>query len=67
MVVSGNLESFLKVTSKLKLGTIEDEYTAKLYPSLKPLPDAGNADNSGLAKTGYMLLPVTISVTINSP
>ena len=50
--VSGNLASFLKVTSKLKLGAVEDEYTVKLYPSLKPLSDAGNTDNSGFAKTG---------------
>lgn len=51
-VLNGNLESFLKVTSKLKLGAIEDDYTAKLNPSLKPCPDAGNTDIPGLAKTG---------------
>lgn len=61
-VLDGNLESFLKVTSKLKLGAIEDEYTAKLYPSLKPWSDSGNADNSGLSKTGR--IPVRLYARI---
>lgn len=52
MVMPGNLESFLKVTSKLKLGAVEDEYTTKLYPSLNSQPTAGNTDSPGLVKTG---------------
>lgn len=51
-VLNGNLESFLKVTSKLKLGVVEDEYTAKLYPSLISRPTAGSTDSPGLVKTG---------------
>ncbi|XP_057532334.1 autophagy protein 5 [Amaranthus tricolor] len=61
-VLNGNLESFLKVTSKLKLVTIEDDYTEKLYPSSNLSSDAGNADNPGLAKTGR--IPVRLYVRI---
>ncbi|XP_021745204.1 autophagy protein 5-like isoform X2 [Chenopodium quinoa] len=61
-VLNGNLDSFLKVTSKLKLGAIEDDYTAKLYPSLKSSSDTGNTDNPGLAKTGR--IPVRLYVRI---
>jgi len=50
--VPGNLESFLKVTSKLKLSVVEDEYTPKLYPSLKSRPIAGNTDGPALVQTG---------------
>ncbi|XP_010694973.2 autophagy protein 5 isoform X1 [Beta vulgaris subsp. vulgaris] len=61
-VLNGNLESFLKVTSKLKLGAIDDDYTTKLYPSLKACSDAGNTDNPGLAKTGR--IPVRLYARI---
>ncbi|XP_021742051.1 autophagy protein 5-like isoform X1 [Chenopodium quinoa] len=61
-VLNGNLESFLKVTLKLKLGAIEDDYTAKLYPSLKSSSDTGNTDNPGLATTGR--IPVRLYVRI---
>ena len=46
------------MTSKLKLVTIEDDYTEKLYPSSNLSSDAGNADNPGLAKTGKFCLGV---------
>ncbi|KNA20386.1 hypothetical protein SOVF_052660 isoform A [Spinacia oleracea] len=60
-LINGNLESFLKVTSKLKLGAVDDDYSAKLYPTIKPLSDAGNTDNPG-AKTGR--IPVRLYARI---
>uniref|UniRef100_A0A7C9DSU1 Autophagy protein 5 n=2 Tax=Opuntia streptacantha TaxID=393608 RepID=A0A7C9DSU1_OPUST len=59
-VLNGNLESFLKVTSKLKLSVVEDEYTPKLYPSLKSRPIAGNTDGPALVQTGR--IPIRLYV-----
>ncbi|KAJ8444174.1 hypothetical protein Cgig2_030994 [Carnegiea gigantea] len=59
-VLNGNLESFLKVTSKLKLSVADDEYTPKLYPSLKSRPTAGNTDGPALVKTGR--IPIRLYV-----
>ncbi|KAL8159611.1 hypothetical protein V2J09_001148 [Rumex salicifolius] len=51
-VLNGNSESFLRVSSKLRLGTVEDEYTAKLTLSSVSRHSHGNADVSGSSKTG---------------
>ncbi|KAK9735190.1 hypothetical protein RND81_04G189400 [Saponaria officinalis] len=57
-VLDGNLESFLKVTSKLKLGVVEDKYIH--HPLFKPPSSAGTTDNTDLVKTGR--IPVRLYV-----
>ncbi|GAB4855304.1 autophagy protein 5 [Ancistrocladus abbreviatus] len=62
-VLNGNLEVFLRVSSKLKLGAIEDEFTEKLYLSLKKSKSSiGNAESPGLTKTGR--IPVRLYIRI---
>ncbi|XP_074288977.1 autophagy protein 5-like [Silene latifolia] len=57
-VLDGNLEGFLKVTSNLKLGVVEDKYV--FYPSFKPPSTNGNIDNTNLVKTGK--IPIRLYV-----
>ncbi|GMH07831.1 hypothetical protein Nepgr_009671 [Nepenthes gracilis] len=64
-VLNGSLDVFLRVSSKLKLGALEDEYAAKLNPSLKKSKSCvGNIENSGLNKTGRV--PVRLYIRIVS-
>ncbi|GLT28752.1 hypothetical protein SLA2020_036600 [Shorea laevis] len=59
-VMNGNLEGYLRVSSKLKLGTIDDEY-AGLYSS-KSRQGSGEKDLAGQVKTGR--IPVRLPVEI---
>ncbi|KAF5750190.1 autophagy protein 5 [Tripterygium wilfordii] len=59
-VMNGNLDAFLRVSSKLKLGKLEDEYTAKTLCSSRSQHDPGEADMSGQMKTGR--IPVRLYV-----
>ncbi|PSS00272.1 Autophagy protein isoform 2 [Actinidia chinensis var. chinensis] len=58
-VVNGNLEAFIRVSSKLKLGIGGDEFSDKLS-SLKSPQSATETDNTGLVKTGR--IPVRLYV-----
>lgn len=60
MNVAGNLEAYLRVSSKLKLVTVEDEYTVKLNLSSKSQQGTGEADFAGQVKTGR--IPVRLYV-----
>ncbi|XP_047324216.1 autophagy protein 5 [Impatiens glandulifera] len=64
-VVNGNLEAFLRVSSKLKLGTAGDDFLLKpdSVPA-KPGQNSAEADNSGSVKTGR--IPVRLYV-FNAP
>ncbi|GKV20323.1 hypothetical protein SLEP1_g30468 [Rubroshorea leprosula] len=61
-VMNGNLEGYLRVSSKLKLGTVEDEY-AGLYSS-KSRHGSGEKDLAGQVKTGR--IPVRLYVRVFS-
>lgn len=50
--VPGSLEAYLRVSSKLKLGTVEDEYTIKMNLSTKSGQGTGETDMAGQMKTG---------------
>ncbi|XP_057491237.1 autophagy protein 5-like isoform X1 [Actinidia eriantha] len=54
-VVNGNLESFIRVSSKLKFGIGGDEFSDKLS-SLKSPQSAAETDNTGSVKTDMILL-----------
>ncbi|KAL6959687.1 autophagy protein 5 [Sarracenia purpurea var. burkii] len=58
-VVNGNLEAYLRVSSKLKLGIGGDEFSVKLNSS-KSQQSAVETDNIGLVKTGR--IPVRLYV-----
>ncbi|XP_059444481.1 autophagy protein 5 isoform X2 [Corylus avellana] len=52
-VINGNLEAYIRVSSKLKLGTVGDEYAADLYSSsLNSRQSIGDTDSTGQVKTG---------------
>ncbi|XP_061347820.1 autophagy protein 5 [Gastrolobium bilobum] len=52
-VLNGNLESYRRVSSKLKLGTFEDEYTENINSvSTKSQQSTGDTDVAGQVKTG---------------
>ncbi|XP_007032216.2 PREDICTED: autophagy protein 5 isoform X2 [Theobroma cacao] len=57
-VMNGNLEAYLRVSSKLKLATIEDEYTSLC--SSKSQQGSGETDFTGQVKTGRV--PVRLYV-----
>ncbi|KAJ7960036.1 Autophagy protein 5 [Quillaja saponaria] len=60
-IVNGNLEAYLQVSSKLKLETIEDEYTAKVNSSsMKSRQTTGETDVAGQVKAGR--IPVRLYV-----
>lgn len=51
--MAGNLEAYIRVSSKLKLGTVGDEYAADLYSSSsKSRQSIGDTDSTGQVKTG---------------
>ena len=51
--MAGNLEAYIRASSKLKLGIIEDEFTSKLdLCSPKSCKNAGEVDTAGQMKTG---------------
>lgn len=51
--VAGNLEAYIRVSSKLKLGTVGDEYAADLYSSsFNSRQSIGDTDSTGQVKTG---------------
>ncbi|KAH9680598.1 Autophagy protein 5 [Citrus sinensis] len=60
MNVAGNLEAYLRVSSKLKLITVEDDYTVKLNSSSKSQQGTGETDFAGQVKTGR--IPVRLYV-----
>ncbi|KAL9408794.1 hypothetical protein AB3S75_047224 [Citrus x aurantiifolia] len=60
MNVAGNLEAYLRVSSKLKLVTVEDDYTVKLNSSSKSQQGTGETDFAGQVKTGR--IPVRLYV-----
>lgn len=50
--MTGNLESYLRVSSKLKLGTFEDEYTENINSvSAKPQQSTGDTEAAAQVKT----------------
>lgn len=51
-LVAGNLEAYLRISSKLKLATVEDEYTVNLNLSSKSQQVTGETDVGGQVKTG---------------
>ncbi|XP_057971536.1 autophagy protein 5 isoform X4 [Malania oleifera] len=60
-VLNGNLEGYLRISSKLKLGTVGDDYTVNLnLCSLKSQQSTAEADTTGPAKTGR--IPVRLYV-----
>ncbi|KAF5737712.1 Autophagy protein Apg5 family isoform 2 [Tripterygium wilfordii] len=59
-VMNGNLDAFLRVSSKLKLGKFEDEYSAKTLCSPRSRHGPGEADMGGQMKTGR--IPVRLYV-----
>lgn len=59
-VLNGNLESYLRVSSKLKLGLGGDDFSIKLNTSSKSLQSANEADASGPTKAGR--IPVRLYV-----
>lgn len=47
------MEAYVRASSKLKLGTIEDEFALETYASSrKPRKHSGEADMAGEIKTG---------------
>ncbi|KAE9596114.1 hypothetical protein Lalb_Chr17g0345871 [Lupinus albus] len=64
-VLSGNLESYRRVSSKLKLGTFEDEYAENINPvSTKSQQSTEETEVTGQLKTGR--IPVRLYVwTVN--
>lgn len=50
--MAGNLEAYLRVSSKLKLVTVEDDYTVKLNSLSKSQQGTGETDFAGQVKTG---------------
>ncbi|CAK9169795.1 unnamed protein product [Ilex paraguariensis] len=60
-VLNGNLEAYLRISSKLKLGIVEDEFSVKLNSSaLNSQQSATDTDPSGPVKTGR--IPVRLYV-----
>ncbi|CAL0315693.1 unnamed protein product [Lupinus luteus] len=60
-VLSGNLESYRRVSSKLKLGTFEDEYAENINPvSTKSQQSTEETEVAGQVKTGR--IPVRLYV-----
>ncbi|XP_062168731.1 autophagy protein 5 isoform X2 [Alnus glutinosa] len=52
-VINGNLEAYIRISSKLKLETVGDEYAADLYSSsFKSRQSIGDTDSTGQVKTG---------------
>ncbi|KAK7300630.1 hypothetical protein RJT34_11478 [Clitoria ternatea] len=64
-VLNGNLESYRRVSSKLKLGIFEDEYTENISLALaKSQQNTGDVDAAGQVKTGR--IPVRLYLwTVN--
>ncbi|CAJ1970896.1 unnamed protein product [Sphenostylis stenocarpa] len=64
-VLNGNLETYRRVASKLKLGTFEDEYTENVSSVLIKSPQStGDTDVTGQVKTGR--IPVRLYLwTVN--
>ncbi|XP_020234125.1 autophagy protein 5 [Cajanus cajan] len=64
-VLNGNLESYQRVASKLKLGTFEDEYAENISSgSIKSPQSTGDMDAAGQVKTGR--IPVRLYLwTVN--
>ena len=48
----GNLEAYFRVSSKLKLGTVGEEWAAKNLCAPKSRPNMGETDVSGQVKAG---------------
>ncbi|XP_021643575.2 autophagy protein 5 [Hevea brasiliensis] len=60
-VMNGNLEAYLRASSKLKFGIIEDKYTMKMdLRSQKSQKTTGEADMGGQMKTGK--IPVRLYI-----
>ncbi|GAV61759.1 APG5 domain-containing protein [Cephalotus follicularis] len=58
---AGNLEAYLRVSSKLKLGIVEDEYSVNFSScSTKSRQGAGETDMAGQVKTGR--IPIRLYV-----
>ncbi|XP_017178078.2 autophagy protein 5-like isoform X3 [Malus sylvestris] len=51
-VLNGNLEAYFRVSSKLKLGTVGEDWAAKNSCSPKSRPNMGETDVSGQVKAG---------------
>nr|APT43517.1 autophagy protein ATG5 [Nicotiana benthamiana] len=64
-IMDGNLEAYLRISSKLKLGLLVDDFSIQLSSSSSKSPESTqNADGTGPAKTGR--IPVRLYVrTIN--
>jgi len=65
--IAGNLETYRRVASKLKLGTSEDEYTENVSSVLIKSPQStGDTDVTGQVKTGeqheLVCVPIWIAV-----
>lgn len=53
--LSGNLEAYLRISSKLKLGLVVDDFSIQLSSSSPKSPESTqNADGTGPAKTGEL-------------
>ncbi|XP_050159018.1 autophagy protein 5-like isoform X1 [Malus sylvestris] len=59
-VLNGNLEAYFRVSSKLKLGTVGEEWAAKNLCTPKSRPNMGETDVSGQVKAGRV--PVRLHV-----
>lgn len=59
-VLNGNMEAYFRVSSKLKLGSIGDEFTVQSSSSLKSRQNTGETDIAGPIKTGR--IPVRLYV-----
>ncbi|KAL5743602.1 hypothetical protein ACOSQ2_026718 [Xanthoceras sorbifolium] len=60
-VMNGNLEAYQRVSSKLKLGTVEDEYAIKMnLSSVKSQQGTGETEATGQVKTGR--IPIRLYV-----
>nr|AFK43433.1 unknown [Lotus japonicus] len=63
-VLNGNLESYRRVSSKLKLGTFEDKHTENINSVLPKSESTGDTDAAGQVKSGR--IPVRLYVwTVN--
>lgn len=61
-----NLEAYLRVSSKLKLGIIDDQYTATSnLQSSKSGQSFGETDATGHVKTGEPIIILWIVIHIN--
>lgn len=62
-IIKGNLDGYLRVSSKLKLGIIGDQHIAASHlNSLKSWQSIGETDTTGQVKTGELIIVLWIMI-----